>query len=291
MADLNWDDLRVVEALAARGRFAGAASELGVDETTVARRLRRLERTLSVVLFEARDGGWVASAAGRTILDHIADIRRHVGTIEATGRAAGGVGGRIRLAATPLLAQMLLVPRLAGLLAQHPKVQIELLTGTGNVDFARWEADFAIRLMRPERGDFLVSKLSSIPLFMVGPRDPAAAETALLCVFPDSLGALPEMRALRRLGLEGTARLITDDLAVVRSMVRSHTARAILPAYVCRDLRADAGLVFEPMIETREAWLLMQPHLKGSQTASVVADWIRDALAGIAEAGGDARAP
>ena len=52
MQDLDWNDLRYILLLSRTGRIAGAARELGVNETTVARRIARLERLLGVRLFE-----------------------------------------------------------------------------------------------------------------------------------------------------------------------------------------------------------------------------------------------
>ena len=53
---MNWDDLRIVAAIRDEGTFAGASARLRIDETTVGRRLRRIEKTLGVRLFEAADG-------------------------------------------------------------------------------------------------------------------------------------------------------------------------------------------------------------------------------------------
>ena len=56
IARLDWEDLKIAAALAHAGTYAGAADELGVDATTVARRIARLEKSFAAPLFHAVDG-------------------------------------------------------------------------------------------------------------------------------------------------------------------------------------------------------------------------------------------
>jgi DNA-binding transcriptional LysR family regulator len=53
---MNWDDLRIAVAVHQSGSYAGAGSTLKIDETTVARRMARLQRDLGIPLFKAVDG-------------------------------------------------------------------------------------------------------------------------------------------------------------------------------------------------------------------------------------------
>ena len=53
---MNWDDLRIIAAVRDEGTYAGASARLRVDETTVGRRLARIQRDLGVPLFDAIDG-------------------------------------------------------------------------------------------------------------------------------------------------------------------------------------------------------------------------------------------
>jgi DNA-binding transcriptional LysR family regulator len=53
---MNWDDLRIITAVRNEGTYAAAGARLRIDETTVSRRLARIERVLEITLFEAIDG-------------------------------------------------------------------------------------------------------------------------------------------------------------------------------------------------------------------------------------------
>jgi DNA-binding transcriptional LysR family regulator len=56
MRDLDWNDLHYILCLSRTGRIAGAARNLGVNESTVARRIARVEGALGVRLFERNTG-------------------------------------------------------------------------------------------------------------------------------------------------------------------------------------------------------------------------------------------
>src|SRR5262249_35825296 len=156
---MNWDDLRIVAAIRDEGTFAGAGARLRIDETTVGRRLRRIERTLGVRLFEAVDGLRKPTAPCETVLSHVAAMAGHVAEIARAGERLPGLAGRFRIAATNAVADAILSPRLATLLAQHPGLSLQFLTSSENVKFSRWQADFAVRLRKPDKGDFTISRL------------------------------------------------------------------------------------------------------------------------------------
>src|SRR5450756_327201 len=68
---MNWDDLRIVAAVRDTGTYAGAGAKLRIDETTVGRRLVRIERTLGIRLFEAIDGARKPTRQCEVVLGHV----------------------------------------------------------------------------------------------------------------------------------------------------------------------------------------------------------------------------
>src|SRR5216683_1232935 len=68
---MNWDDLRIIAAVRDEGTYAGASARLRIDETTVGRRLARIERALGLRLFEAVDGVHKPTRQCDTVLGHI----------------------------------------------------------------------------------------------------------------------------------------------------------------------------------------------------------------------------
>ena len=151
---MNWDDLRIIAAVREEGTYAGASARLRIDETTVARRLARIQRTLGLRLFEAVDGVRKPTQQCETVLAHVQAMAGHVVEINKIGESLPGLIGRFRIASTNTVAEEILSPRASRFLVQNPGLTLQFLTSSGNVKFSRWEADLAIRLRKPEKGDF-----------------------------------------------------------------------------------------------------------------------------------------
>lgn len=270
--DIIWDDLPIIAAVARHGSYARAARDLGMDETTVARRLARAEAALGAALFVAVDGARRPTAACEAALASIAAMTREVARIAEIARGAGAQGpsGLIRIASTASIAETALGPGVAPLLAAHPGLRLDLRAADGNVDFSKWEADLAIRLGRPAAGAFAVRRLGALclRLWRPGGEGPAA-----VCAYPADLDDTPEMHALAAAGLAGAARIRTANLRVIRDVIASGRGAGVLPDHASAGLAA-SGAIPSPIAARREVWLLIQPHLRDDPLARIVIDWI-----------------
>ncbi len=161
--DLPWDDVKLFLALCRARTLGEAARELGIDQSTVSRRLAALEEALAASLFDRGRGGIVATDAAEGLLPVAEEIEhamaRFAGAAEALERE---VSGLVRIACPPDVAEVLVAPHLPALLARHPGLQIDLEAGEGLVDVARRVADVALRTVRPETGDLIVKTLTSV---------------------------------------------------------------------------------------------------------------------------------
>ncbi|TWT09472.1 LysR family transcriptional regulator [Reyranella sp. CPCC 100927] len=276
---MNWDDLRIILAVRDGGTYAAAASSLRIDETTVARRIARAQKTLGVTLFEAVDGRRRPTSAGAAIVNRIETVARQIGEIRRIGQTQEGLGGNFRIAATASLAEEILAPQTGDFLRQHPGIRLQVVTASENVNFSRWEADFALRLRQPQRGDFTISKLGEYRLWSFKPSHRADGNPPIVCAYPDDLAFTPESRHLDAAGLQGTARLVTDRVRIIRALVASGNAMGILPEYLCADLRSNPALIATRLREMRPIWLLAQNHLKRDQAAQAVVAWLRGCFA------------
>ncbi|MFZ2101703.1 MAG: LysR family transcriptional regulator [Oricola sp.] len=270
-ARMDWDDLKVAAALARAGTFAGAAAELGLDATTVARRIARLEARFPYPLFHASDGRRRPTARGAEVFAHVEAMTAHAAAIRAIPAQGSGVAGHVRVAATAGICDRVLAPRAAALLETHPGLALSLLASDANVNFSRYEADMAIRMARPRRGGFVIRKLAAFPLALCEPEQPR--QETLVCAYPENLDETPEMLELARLGLREKARFVSNSASAIRAVLASGNAVAVLPA-LGGDLASIPTLRRTPLDQDREAWLLIQPHLKKDAATRLVADWI-----------------
>lgn len=143
---LNWDDLKLVLALAETGYINQAAERLRLDPTTLPRRLRRIEKTLGVKLIERVKGGVVLAP----ITDELVGIARQVEDTVNRALATGGeehaaVTGVVKISATDFTFE-LIAPELTSLLRQHPGIQLDMRPGNTYLSIEKRETDVAVRL-------------------------------------------------------------------------------------------------------------------------------------------------
>lgn len=277
---MNWDDLRVVRAVYETGSYAAAAAQLRIDETTVSRRLARLQRDLGMSLFKAQDGVRIPTDDCETIVAHAISMADHANAIERVHDGAPTISRR-RIAATDSVSAYVLAPNAPAFLSDNPNIILDFKASTENVDFSRWQADIAIRLSKPEKGDFLVSKLAEFDLFLCTPARRKVPEEVLICAYPEELDETPETKILLKRGLHQKARCTTKNLAVMSELLHTQSCAGILPSYMCEDLIDNGDFKAEKLPRRRGAWLLVQRHLKDDIATRAVIDWIKACFAGI----------
>lgn len=268
---MNWDDLRVVATINRTGSFARAARVLDVDETTIARRLARIEAALGASLFVAAEGRREPTEDCRRILHHVAVMEQSTAAIGATMAEPHATSRRLRLSTISAVANFYLAPALPELLEAEPTLALAIDTSDQNIVMSRWEADFALRLGRPSRGDFTVRRVGSLRFALVRPADPAVVP--LVGAYPETLLETPEMQLLEaRLGAV-KPRLETSDLALLRRFLASGRGIGVIPDRLAWTLADNPAVTIEPLEITRDVWLLSQPHLRDDSLARSVSDW------------------
>lgn len=139
--ELDWNDLRYFLSAAREGSLAGAARALGVEHTTVGRRLTALERALGAPLVVRAPAGLRLTLLGQKLLPLAAELAEGV---ERARAIVAMERSRVRLA-VPSGFSRLFAPELARLAASAPGLALELSSGARPVDLSRGEADLAVR--------------------------------------------------------------------------------------------------------------------------------------------------
>lgn len=162
--DAHWDDVRVFLAGHRHRSLAAAAARLGLDTSTVSRRLAALEEHLGVRLFERTRSGLVPTRAAERMLAAAEAMEAAHGRLardlSATESEAEGV---VRISTAPALADTFVAPALPRLRRRHPRISIELDASVRSLDLARYEADIALRSVRPQGAELVVTKLVRAP--------------------------------------------------------------------------------------------------------------------------------
>ncbi len=278
---MNWDDLRVARAVFESGSYAAAGARLHMNETTVARRLGRLQQDLGLTLFEAVDGVRRPTAQCAELVALTARMEDQAERISKIGDDYPEWIGHRRIATTDSIATEVLAPNVAPFLAEQPGLSLALLASTQNVNFSRWEADIAVRLQKPDKGDFIMSKLADLTLYLFEPAEVKPQTGELVWAYPQDLDATPESQYLKQAGLHQHARCMTKNLLVAKKLIESRRCAGILPNFMCAGLLDDDAFHITKLPQPRGVWLLVQSHLKHDPPTRAVIDWVKGCFAAL----------
>ena len=263
----DWDQARLFLALC-RARTVGAAGRaLGVDASTVSRRLAALEAALGATLFDRSRDGIAPTEAAEQLLPVAEELE---GTMARFSLAAQGLersaAGWVRLACPPDVAEVVVAPLLPGLLARHPGLRLALDPGEVVRDLTRGEADLALRTVRPRRGDLVVTRLTTVRWVLVAA--PALARTlGRLRRWADA----PWLGWGERLAGIPPARWVASPAGQVEPTVRCDSVRLLLAL-------AERGLGVALLPEPSAAQAGLAPVALAPSLREAAADWPTDEL-------------
>jgi len=172
MTEPSWELLRSFQAVAATGSLTAAAVQLGTTQPTVGRHVAALEDELGVPLIVRHARGVELTAEGREMRDRLAPAAEQISA--AIARVRGGreaLRGVARISATEIVATHILMPRLARIRAELPRVALEIDLQNRFVDLLRGDADIAIRMQQPEQADLIARHVGDLPVGLYASRD------------------------------------------------------------------------------------------------------------------------
>jgi DNA-binding transcriptional LysR family regulator len=198
---VDWNDFRYFLAIVRAGSFAGAARELGVEHTTVGRRLAALETALGTRLFVRGPEGLTITAAGRDVLPLCEELAARAQAIERrVGGEAGRIEGTVRVAVSEALSAYF-IKQSSALRERHPGLTVEMVIGNQASDLLRGEADLAVRARPVTEPDLVARKLTCAGWSMYAsteyvarrgtPPDPEALAGHDVIAFDDSMAQTP----------------------------------------------------------------------------------------------------
>ena len=287
---MDWDDLRYVLAVARSGSALRAAEQLGVNQTTVIRRLQTLECSLGTCLFERRRSGHTPTEAGRLAVETAERMEQEA---EAFRRALSArqrtLAGSIRFTTSETLALRLVTPCLGAFRKLHPGVSIELLLADERLDLARGEADMALRAGSRPEGAGIVARRLPDNAWTIYCSQAYAAEHG----FPDSPDAIHGHDII---GMDGrmaqvagwvwltqrapdaVIRFRSNSLINLVANLKAGLGLGALPTLI-GDPEPELMRCFPPPPELKaEIWLIVREELKSEPHIRAFADFLAEDL-------------
>lgn len=287
----DWNDLRLVLAVARAQSLTRAAKALGIDHSTAFRRLNALEAKIGARLFERLPGGvYRQTGPGERMTD--AAERMESEALALTRDIEGQdrrLTGRLRVTSSETLAQRQLPRALAAFRRAHPGITVELVVDNRVLSLSRREADIALRPVRPRESDLWGRKFADIAWALYASRDWLAEHG-----IPDGMGALSSLPIIgwdeAATGIAAArwlAETVPDEAVVFRSssLVNQFAAArvgigiALLPCYL-GDAEPDiARAVPEPISAlAAELWIVTHQDLKATARVRAFFDVVGEEL-------------
>ena len=259
---MDWDDIKFVRALAEKGSLDLAAAELKVAASTVFRRLKKIEDGLGTSLFDRDRNGYRPTQAGEEVVAAADSVAERIATLEMRLIGAeSDLGGVVRLT-TPETMWSSLLPILADIRQEHPRILVELIVNATFLNLSRRDADLALRPVNGPPDQLFGRKIGRIGFSVYGPAQGAADGWIAL---DDTLAHLNQHRWFRQRDPKGDVVMRCDSFLAAQAAVAQGMGRAVLPDFLAA---TDPGLDrFEALPDQwgTDLWLLTHPELRHSE--------------------------
>lgn len=282
----DWNDLRYFLELARRGTLSAAALRLGVDHTTVARRIAALEGNLGVILFTRANRAYALSEEGRRLLAHAEKMEGNsLELMDEVAPAATGPVGTVRLATPEAIGSQFIARHCASLRARHPGINLELVAETREASFSRREADAAISLAKPALGRVISEKLGDYRLRLYAApaylqKHPPIVRLSDLkqhhfIWYVDDLLPIPELRMLDKAINEPHVVFRTTSVIAQANAAEAGLGIALLPCFVADRMKALTTVLPREISIMRELWLTVHEELTSHAPMQCVGDFLK----------------
>ncbi len=281
---LSADDLLVLLAVGRSGRFVTAADELGLNHTTISRRIAALEQSIGGRLLARSAGGWELTDLGKDALSAAETIESAVRSL-AVPAGSQTLEGVVRMSATDGFSAYIAAPAAARVHQRHPKVSVEIVTATRRVTQQRSGFDIEIVVGEPQVHRAEAARLGDYRLGLYGSRDyltqrgaPAATSDLAghpLVYFVDSMLQVDDLDLARTLAPAMRESVTSTNVFVHVEATRAAAGLGLLPCFMAdrhddlvRVLPDDVGLLLT-------YWLVARPETLRRPEVGAVIDAIR----------------
>jgi DNA-binding transcriptional LysR family regulator len=281
---MNWDDLRYVVALSRTGALARASKELGVNHTTVGRRIEAAEATLGVRLFSRTTTGYILTDDGQRLLASLQGVEDAVHVVERQAHEhRDSLEGTVRITAPETFGISYLSPRLAAFGRHHPELTIELLPSGEVLDLGKRQAQIAVRFFRSRHENLVVRRVADVVHALYASKSYLArtpvtharqlSEHPIVTATPGAM----EADWVTRLTGGVQPRFSSNLTLALVGAARASAGITVLPRYL-GDLEPTLQRIPMPDEPSEPVWLTVHRDLKSVPRVRVLLDFLAQCL-------------
>jgi DNA-binding transcriptional LysR family regulator len=287
VADFDWNDLRSFLAVARTGRLTVAALQLGIDHSTLSRRITALEKALATRLFDRQPTGYGLTRSGEQLMVEAEAIESLTLRITATvAEANAGVTGPVRIATPEGLGTYFLAGHLKHLAARYPGLRIELLANPAMVSLTKREADIAVTMSRPQQGRLRARRLLEYELGLYGSAayladlgEPATLDAVAghrLIGYVPGLLPTPSHDYLKELFGTRPVDIAISNIVTQLQATVGGAGLCVLPCFMAR-AHGDLVRVLHGSVRVRRSyWLVMHAEMRAPALSRAVSSFLHE---------------
>ncbi|MEE2570213.1 LysR family transcriptional regulator [Pseudarthrobacter sp. J64] len=285
----NPDDLLILLAVSRSAKYTTAAQTLGLNHTTVSRRIAALEKALGGRVLARAAGGWEVTDLGAEAVRVAEQVEAAVGTLGAPGEAPDPIAGVVRMTATDGFSAYIAAPAVARLRRQHPRLSVEVVTMTRRALQQRSGLDIEVVVGEPQVHRAEAIRLGEYMLGMYASRaylaengTPSTVEEVTehpLVYFVDSMLQVDDLDAPRRLVPAMRDGLTSTNVFVHVEATRAGAGIGFLPCFM-GDLHDDlVRLLPGDFAELLPYWMVLRPDSMRRPAVAAVARALHEEVA------------
>ena len=236
--NLNWDDLKIVLAIARAGSLSAASRLLRKNQSTISRRLNSVEAALGFVIFVRSKTGFNPTDAGKVVIRKAEEVERHASElVDLAQDEELSISGTVRIASNPWVISHLVMPLIPKLLENYPGLRVHGIGCTRERSLSKREVDLALWFEMSIHDSEISVPICDVPYAIYAPQG----------VDPDSVGWVSfwdgevdrdPMRWFREKSPEGISPIATStDAGAVRAAIMLGVGKGLLP--VCLGEESD----------------------------------------------------
>ncbi|RJO76450.1 LysR family transcriptional regulator [Nocardia panacis] len=279
----NADDLLVLLAVGRTGRFVTAAAELGINHTTISRRVAALEEALGGRVLTRVGGGWELTELGHSALVAAEAVEAALGSLGGCEHQV--LRGVVRISATDGFCAYIAAPAAAQVQRHHPEVAVEIVAVTRRVSQQRTGLDLEVMVGEPQvhrakairLGDYCLGLYGSVEYLRThgAPRDRGDLIDHSLVYFIDSMLQVDDLDLARTFAPAMRESVTSTNVFVHVEATRAAAGLGLLPCFMA-DRHADLVRVLPTEVSVRLTyWMVARTETLRRPEVAAVVDAIR----------------
>ncbi len=285
---LDWNDLKLVLAIAEAGTLSGATRLLEVSQPTVSRRLTAFETALGLKLFDRGPEGYSLTPAGKRVHACALQIELEVCSIERNLADDGSSEGHIVLTTSESFGIYCVTPLMAEFHSRFPRISLDMIVSPDAVNVQRRTADIAVRVGGANSNGLVRRHIGKVHYSIFGSTDylekngePKTLDDLRQHAIIGSSGAAADFRQVKLLldmSEGGSAKFATDNLINHLAAVKSGLGLMALPTYVAADSPEIRPVLVEKFYPNLDVWILTHKDLAQVERIRCLVDFLADGI-------------